>query len=284
MRGHRLRFSNPTATGVPGTAKSTAALRPGEAPTSRTRPQLPPPGRRPPSLTRVGARPAHFRPAEGGRRGARSPAPARSPILAVRPAHFRFVDDGHRGARSPVSPAYFRPADGGRGGVRAAPPPRGAQSAPCAPPAARAEKVGSRRGRMRAAGAGAGQLAPVAAPGIAGGGRGGSSVRARRRRLRRLAVARRRRRRSVAGGRARCLQPSARLPVASVRQRAGLSRPGGEAGAWLPGRLGRALVGGSGPRSPFLRSPALGPVEEGGSRALHRGAGLGWRRGTRAFT
>lgn len=118
----------------------------------------------------------------------------------------------------------------------------------------------------------------------AGGGRGGSSVRARRRRLRRLAVARRRRRRSVAGGRARCLQPSARLPVASVRQRAGLSRPGGEAGAWLPGRLGRALVGGSGQRSPFLRSPALGPVEEGGSRALHRGAGLGWRRGTRAFT
>lgn len=92
------------------------------------------------------------------------------------PAHFRFVDEGHRGARSPVNPAYFRPADGGRGGARAAPPPRGAQSAPCAPPAARAEKVGSRRGRMRAAGAGAGQLAPVAAPGIAGGGRGGPEL------------------------------------------------------------------------------------------------------------
>lgn len=87
-------------------------------------------------------------------RRARSPAPVRSPIRAVRPDH-------------------FRPADGGRGGALAAPPPRGAQSAPCAPLAARAEKVGSRRGRMRAAGAGAGQLAPVVASGIAGSGRGG---------------------------------------------------------------------------------------------------------------
>lgn len=64
-----------------------------------------------------------------------------------------------------ANPAHFRHADGSRRGLIPVPPPRGAQSAPCAPPEARTKKVGSRRGRMRAAGAGAGQLSPAATPG-----------------------------------------------------------------------------------------------------------------------
>lgn len=63
-------------------------------------------------------------------------------------------------------PTHFRHADGSRQGPIPVPPSRGAQSARCAPPEARADKVGSRHKRMRAVGACAGQLAPAAAEGL----------------------------------------------------------------------------------------------------------------------